>query len=317
MSTTLANTLGAFLIGVIVVSVSYGAVLVQTYLYYQNSESDSVVFKTTIGLLWILNTVHQVFVCHGLYTQVVLEYGDTLALAVLPWSIIAIVPITSAMNLAIRSIFCFRIWKLSDKTYILIIVIMLLSCAELATALGFIVIDRIQLRSILTLYHTNPIDLFVGVALSVVTDATVAISQTVLLWRSRVGMTRTDSILRILMLYSISTGLLSTFFALATVITWVTMIYNRIYLSFFCATPSLLFNALLATLNARTTLRGLISSPAVPILPPPTFPAYRAKLRLPENAETGSAMGVASDGGLVRRGLKMLPPLPQTGAGAP
>ncbi|OCH92409.1 hypothetical protein OBBRIDRAFT_450478 [Obba rivulosa] len=171
MGPDLASTLGAFLIGVIIVSISYGVVLVQTYIYYQNCESDSGIFKVAIGLIWFFITVHQAFVCHGIYTQVVTGYCNPLTLAVLPWSIIAIVPITSAINLSIRSLFCFRIWKFSGKNWFLTTGIMLLSVAELATALGFLVIDRIQLRSILTLYHTNPVLGIVPLAQVDVTDS--------------------------------------------------------------------------------------------------------------------------------------------------
>ncbi|OCH92411.1 hypothetical protein OBBRIDRAFT_824713 [Obba rivulosa] len=324
MGVDLANTLGALLIGVIIVSVSYGAVLVQTYLYFQQNASDSASLKSAITVLWFLGTVHQLFICHGLYVEVIIQKGDPVALETLPWSIIAIVPITSAMNLGIRSVFCFRIWKLSGRNWLRIVATVLLSLIELGIALGFFVIDRVKLHTEVTTTHTIPVLLFVqisdllsaqwmlqielaigciGWAFAVVADATLTVSQTQLLWRSRVSSPRTDgtdSALRILMLYSVSNGVLSSVFAFACFLTWITMSDNRIYLSFFCATPSLLLNALLATLNGRQNLRGLISGRTGPS-------------SMPTSAFTSSGCCIPEpvpEKSLMQKDVKALPPLP-------
>ncbi|EMD32428.1 hypothetical protein CERSUDRAFT_126830 [Gelatoporia subvermispora B] len=128
------------------------------------------------------------------------------------------------------------------------------------------------------------VSLFVGIAISVVGDSVVAASQTVLLWRSRTGVPRTDSTLRKLMVYCVSTGSLSSLFTLASFVTWVTMDSNRVYLTFFCATPSLLLNALLASLNGRQHLRKVIgvSTPCDPTcitLSPLQWPGTEGELR--------------------------------------
>ncbi|EMD32421.1 hypothetical protein CERSUDRAFT_88053 [Gelatoporia subvermispora B] len=272
MAVDLANTLGAILIGVIIVSVSYGAVLVQTYIYFQQDTADKRSLRSAIVLLWILATIHQLFLCHGLYLEVIVQQGNLLALETLPWSIISVVPITSAMNLVIRSVFCFRVWKFSGRNWPRIAATVLLSLIELGIAFAFLIADRVKLQFDTTATHTNPTDLIVGCtgwAFAVVADATITISQTLLLRRSRTDSpltSGTNSALRALMLYSVSNGVLASMFALACFLTWITMSDNRVYLAFFCATPSLLLNALLATLNGRHHLRELIDARQGPAL---------------------------------------------------
>ncbi|OCH92410.1 hypothetical protein OBBRIDRAFT_450525 [Obba rivulosa] len=129
-------------------------------------------------------------------------------------------------------------------------------------------------------------------------------------------MPKTDTILRTLMLYSVSTGLLSSFFALASLITWVTMIYNRVYLAFFCAAPSLLFNSLLATLNGRQTLRTQISDvtcPAPHWIPNSRGPTHAKAWQNP-SAESSPAVEIMWIRGLGKRRLKTLPSLPHAEA---
>ncbi|EMD32422.1 hypothetical protein CERSUDRAFT_126826 [Gelatoporia subvermispora B] len=325
MSHSVSGTLGAFLIGVIIVSISYGVLVVQTYLYFQYSDSDSRRLKSSIVSLWILGTIHEALVCHGIYTEAVLQYNDPLALEVLPWSIIAILPLTSIMNLAIRSIFVFRIWRYSGRKWYLAILIvgtslyrklvkadndhaqMLLSVTELGIALGFMITD---LSSPRTIARTYPTYLFVGLAINVLTDGLVTTSQTRLLWKSRTGTPRTDSALRVLMIYSLSTGLLTTMFVMASFITWIAMSTNRIYLTFFCANPSLLLNTLLATLNGRRHLREMLVSDS-PDQGSETLASYA--MSNSDWIDPYSASGFVFFAGssvLAKKGIKQLPPLP-------
>jgi len=63
-------------------------------------------------------------------------------------------------------------------------------------------------------------------------------------------------------MYSVNTGLLTTICIILECIFWAAMQSNETYLVFFFATPTLLLNALLATLNARQELRETLYSHA-------------------------------------------------------
>ncbi|KAF5319718.1 hypothetical protein D9619_008607 [Psilocybe cf. subviscida] len=96
--------------------------------------------------------------------------------------------------------------------------------------------------------------LYVSFAAAVAADSTVAISLCALLFHSRTGIKRTDSIVRILMAFSINTGLLTSICALACLITYAIWPKNFIFIGFYFVLSKLYVNSLLASLNARSSL---------------------------------------------------------------
>jgi len=103
--------------------------------------------------------------------------------------------------------------------------------------------------------HSISAIFYCGIIFSIVADVLVAISQVALLWKCRSNTPQTDTVIRTLIKYSINTGVLTSLCAVLMCITWVTLPNNLVYDIFFAALPTLLFNALLATLNARRELR--------------------------------------------------------------
>ncbi|OCH85975.1 hypothetical protein OBBRIDRAFT_828595 [Obba rivulosa] len=251
----LNGTLGALVIAAMVTSALYGVTAIQTYVYFQRSGGDSAILKSTMGFIWILSTVHQVFICHAAYTYTVTEYGNLLALTAETWSGIGIILVTAVSDLIVRSIFCLRIWKFSDKKWFLVVVIMICSLGEFGTMMAFGIRAQTKLHGQFSELHSLNADFYVGLVCSVIADFSIAFSQVVLLWRSRSSIPRTNSIIRTLMLYSINTGALTGLCALLMLITWSSMPNNLAYGAIFSAIPTLLFNALLGTLNARQDLR--------------------------------------------------------------
>lgn len=76
----LSNTLGALLIGIVITAALYGLTTLQTYQYFRTSSADPYLFKATIFLLWILDTVHEVLIVQSLWTYVIVDFGNTTAI---------------------------------------------------------------------------------------------------------------------------------------------------------------------------------------------------------------------------------------------
>ncbi|OCH90786.1 hypothetical protein OBBRIDRAFT_776407 [Obba rivulosa] len=261
----LDDTLGALIISTMITSALYGVTTIQTYVYFQRSEKDSTLLKSMIACLWILDTVHQVFICHACYTYAITDYSDLLALTKETWYVIGVIFITATLNVVLRSVFCLRIWQFNDKKWFLVAIIMLCSFAEFGLTMAFGLRDQIGLHAQFLALHSLAPDVYIGLVFSIIADLTVACSQVVLLWRRRSTVSRTNSLLRTLMLYSISTGAVTTVCALLQLITFASMPNNLVYIAFFTALPVLLFNALLATLNARQSLRDIAGMNGEPI----------------------------------------------------
>ncbi|OCH92426.1 hypothetical protein OBBRIDRAFT_451171 [Obba rivulosa] len=252
----LDGTLGALVIGGMVTAALYGVTTIQSYIYFHQAGKDSLIFKFVVGFLWILDTSHQVFICHAVYKYTVTDYGNVLALTTFTWSIIGTVFVTAIMDVIVRSIFCYRIWRFS-KNWFVVALIMICSLGEFGSMMAFAIGDQIGLHTNFPAEHSFSSDFYFGVVISIVSDTLIAISQVILLWKRRTRIPRTNTVIRTLMAYSINTGLVTSICALILGVTWATMPGNLIYDAFFAALPTLLFNALLATLNARQELRDM------------------------------------------------------------
>ncbi|KAF8526923.1 hypothetical protein BU17DRAFT_61898 [Hysterangium stoloniferum] len=78
-------TTGAVFIGVLV-GVLYGILTLQMYSYYQKFPKDPSHLKCLVGVIWVLDTLHTIFVTHMVYTYLVTNFGDYLALGHNIWS---------------------------------------------------------------------------------------------------------------------------------------------------------------------------------------------------------------------------------------
>ncbi|EMD32416.1 hypothetical protein CERSUDRAFT_99501 [Gelatoporia subvermispora B] len=260
-SISLGGTLGALQISTMVTSAVYGVTVSQTYVYWHSKSNDSALFRATVAFIWGLDTLHQVFICAMAFTYTVTDFGNVFALARESWAIISIIVVSAIMHTGIRRQPILRSNLVANKNWTLVALIMLCSFGELVALLVFTVKDVTVAHSqFLELRLLSP-EFYVATCLTIVADSLIAISQVILLWRRRSRVRRTDSIVRTLIIFSINTGLLTTICALCMLVTWTTMPDKLVYDIFFAALPTLLFNALLATLNARQDLRDKVKGP--------------------------------------------------------
>ncbi|TDL25572.1 hypothetical protein BD410DRAFT_598387 [Rickenella mellea] len=83
--------------------------------------------------------------------------------------------------------------------------------------------------------------------------------------RNRTGFKSLDSIIKRLMWYSLSTGLLTSIFALASMVTFITMSHNLINVGISFFLGRLYANSLMTTLNGRAETRAKFSNNHEPI----------------------------------------------------
>jgi len=95
----------------------------------------------------------------------------------------------------------------------------------------------------------------VGLGSAAACDIIIAVSLCSYLTRSRTGFKRTDSLITTLIVYSLTTGLVTSVIASAAVITFAIMPTNFIWMSFFWVLGKCYVNSFLAALNSRDALR--------------------------------------------------------------
>ncbi|KAI0635133.1 hypothetical protein C8Q77DRAFT_682550 [Trametes polyzona] len=302
---SLDDTLGAAFLGNIAAACFYGITVVQTYIYYGRNGGDRLYLKSLVAILWALDSLHLALVTHAVYTYAVKDFANFLAIEVPVWSILAQVIVTGVSDIIVRGIFCERVWKLSNRNWPLIATIVVTSLLVFGGSIAFSVrgyefvnrllfdetshipsTSRFSIPSFTDLAEISDI-LYLSLGTGVAADVLIAASMCALLAQRRTGFSRTDSMVRVLILYSINTGALTSLCALLCLVSYATMPNNFVFIAFYFVLPKLFLNSLLATLNARRPLReanaSMMSIPlsrttSLPSHPPPPVRPARQSL---------------------------------------
>ncbi|TFK37293.1 hypothetical protein BDQ12DRAFT_216323 [Crucibulum laeve] len=260
------NTLGAAFIGGIIASILYGITCVQTFIFLKGAQADRTYMKIIVICLWIIDTVQHIFVVHSLYYYMVSNYGNPTVAKDPTWSLVAqLIPGTTSDTL-VRSVYALRIWRLTHrKQWIVIIGTLSLYYAGAAYAVAIY-----QLAGRLHFLDVNWLTWLFDSALpcAAAVDAFIAIVLCFKLYEKRTGFRNTDSMIKVLMVFTINTGMLMTIGSTAVFITYAANPDNFIYIGVYLPTSKIYINSLLTSLNAREYVRGpnnVVGDSAMPI----------------------------------------------------
>ncbi|EIN05594.1 hypothetical protein PUNSTDRAFT_137699 [Punctularia strigosozonata HHB-11173 SS5] len=249
----LDNTLGALLVGGLCAAALYGITCAQTFIFLQNHPEERRSFKLFIAGLWGLDTFDMCLTSHVLYWYLVTNYANFSALAVPVWSILLHVSVTSISDFIVRSMFARRVWRLSKGNYIITGVIVAVSLIDLICGI-IITVKAFGVQSFLGLSKIANL-LYLNFGAGVTSDLVVAITLAWYLWNSRTGFAKMDSLVNVLMLYTINTGLLTALDACFGLICYAVMPTNFVFIAAYLLLSKLYLNSYLYSLNAREYIR--------------------------------------------------------------
>ncbi|RDB15963.1 hypothetical protein Hypma_003572 [Hypsizygus marmoreus] len=252
LSLNLDSNLGALLLGNLFAAGLYGVTCVQALTFFKKGYKDSIVFRMLVFFLWMLDTSHIALITHAIYHYLVSYYGDLTAVSSIVWSLIAPIFITCLSDLIVRCYFASRIWQVS-KNNMLIGIITIASSVSFAAALA----GGVRAFELKTFENLSEISylIYLSFGCGVAADILITTSLCSTLMQHRNGFKKTDSILHMLLLYTINTTLLTSLCSIACLVTyaiWRTdkLIFVAVYFSF----SKLYLISLFATLNTRQTL---------------------------------------------------------------
>ncbi|KAJ7244393.1 hypothetical protein B0H12DRAFT_807807 [Mycena haematopus] len=253
------TTLGALLVGGLVATALYGMTVLQTFAFFVGGTTDRASHKALVGFLFVLDTFDTFLNGHILYFYLVTNYLAPQVIATPVWSLIIHVAATSLSNFIVRSAFTCRVYRLSHGNipgtlWIVSLSMLDLACGLIITAKAFTIQTFFQLGSIVNLMYLN-------FAAGTSSDLSVAIALCYLLRGSRTGFPRTDSLIGVLIVYTVNTGLLVAFDASAGMVAFIFMHDNFVFLGFYLLLSKLYLNSYLAILNLRKDLREKLDEP--------------------------------------------------------
>ncbi|KAI1793335.1 hypothetical protein LXA43DRAFT_238517 [Ganoderma leucocontextum] len=202
------NTFGAILIGNDVGLLMYGITIYQAYAYFKLYPMDTRRLKCLVFALVTLDTLHVIGSSHVCYFYLVTNYFNPAALLIGTWSAILMGVVMSVIIFVAQVFYVRRIYLLSSRYRGLVVVMVLLLVGELGAA-TFAAIEgstRYQFTSQTTLTRIESTAL---VAVLVV-DLFLASTLVVILHRTRTGFKRTDSLLNVLIAYTVNTCVLTS-----------------------------------------------------------------------------------------------------------
>ncbi|KAF9257204.1 hypothetical protein L218DRAFT_1006463 [Marasmius fiardii PR-910] len=289
---------GALLIGGLMAFIFSGVVWVQCIVYFKLYPQDSWKMKTMVSSVWLLDLVHSTFIAVSLVFYFVTFFGNDLIIDHIPWfvafhdvhdhdpshlsrSIALSIEATATQTMIAHLFFAHKIFKSSNRNYFLTTPIAILAFTRFIAA-TITTSEMLKLKRYSAFSQRYPGWIF---TLVLVLSAGVDIIITCCLFyhlramRRQLGTTGLVQVVDTLALYTLESGLLTCVAATTTLVCWLTMPSNLIFLGLHFIIGKLYANTLLASLNTRKELRRMgprIISPwsntSLPGLPFDDFP---------------------------------------------
>ncbi|KAI1791874.1 hypothetical protein LXA43DRAFT_1181510 [Ganoderma leucocontextum] len=256
MSTALVPTFGAVLIGDMISAGLYGLTTLQVYLYFQKCwNTDPPRLKAFIFWVWLLETVHIFLISAFIFRSLVIEFGDPAALTVTRVSDDVTTAITGLIIFSVHMFYTRRLWILSEGSRYrvpLTLTVVLLAITHFGLEIAVMLLTfKFPLFADfhrITAAYTGSLGVAAGC------DLIIAIAMWYFLHSRRSGLKSTNAMVNRIITFVIMTGSLTSVVDIATLISFVVMPNNLVYLSMYNLVNNLYANSLLAMINARETL---------------------------------------------------------------
>ncbi|GLB44355.1 hypothetical protein LshimejAT787_1602850 [Lyophyllum shimeji] len=251
------DTFGASFIGVLFTAMLYGITTLQTYFFYVYYPTDRIENKLLVASIWALDTGHMALVSICMYYYLVTNYSNPPALAVGHWSLFTSVAVNVTIAFLVHVFFTVRIFRLSSRrvrwwlTPIISLLVLAHFCFGVETVVFLFLKKRFDKLNEFTLFAAMPFALF-----AVLSDIFIAAALCVLLYGSRTGFRRTNTLVNTLMVYAINRCVLTSVVATAEVIVFAVSPHSLWFLAIDFVVGKLYANSLLATLNSRRSIAG-------------------------------------------------------------
>ncbi|TEB28258.1 hypothetical protein FA13DRAFT_1735888 [Coprinellus micaceus] len=210
---------------------------------------------------WTLDLTHSAFLMFTIYEYFVRFFGDSAQIDFIPWALAVSVVITALQTILVHCFFAVKIFRSSGNNWFITGPILFLAVARLCSAC-ITTVNMIRLQHFHALLDTFPRTMFTtGLSLTAAVDILITGWLCYFLSRFRAGISPMSTMMirmvDTLTLYTLENGALTCFAAIATLVCWLVMPYNLIFMGLHFVISKLYANSLLASLNMRHQLRQI------------------------------------------------------------
>ncbi|KAF8816225.1 hypothetical protein BYT27DRAFT_7185043 [Phlegmacium glaucopus] len=249
----IARTLGALLVGGFVAVMFSGVVMVQCFVYFKHYPYDLLAIKVLVSVVWFLDSSHTVFIILALWDHLIDNFGNFTRVDYVPWSLALTIAFTAILTFLVHLFFVYRIYKLSVNNLFISVPLAFLACARLCFAC-LTTAKMIILRSLARFIELYTWSFTLGLALSSLLDVLITGFLCYLLMKNHKQNSSMNHVLDTLMLYAFENGSLTCAATVVSLICWLTMHKNLIFMGLHFVISKFYANSLMASLNTRKNL---------------------------------------------------------------
>ncbi|KAF8918109.1 hypothetical protein CPB85DRAFT_112786 [Mucidula mucida] len=232
----------------------FGALTVQSYIYYLAFPRDRWLAKSIVASVYSLELIQTVLATRDAFRNFGTGWGDMTDLNEVGFLWFSVPVMGSIIGFVAQLFFAWRIWILSSRLYIPVIICLLSATQCIAGVWSGIY------SHIIGVFSDIPEHTFVSTSLwlggTALCDVIVAFSMMYYLNRSRTGFRSTNVILSRFIRITIETGAICATFAVLDLAFFLSYRHNNFHLAPSIALSKLYSNSLLVVLNARVRFVG-------------------------------------------------------------
>ncbi|KAH7886371.1 hypothetical protein F5I97DRAFT_1263320 [Phlebopus sp. FC_14] len=254
MTISIPATYGALLLGGFLASGLSGIVTVQSFIYTRLYPNDDIRIKATVGAIWLLDTAHTALVCASLWIYLIQYFGDTSKIDLIPRTVAMTIALTAILTFIVHCFFAHRIHKLSRRDWRITAPLVTFAFLRLCSA-SVTTAEMIHMKTFSSFKAEFRWVFTLGLALSSLVDVMIAVFLCYSLRNGRKSSSSMDHVINAVILYTFENNSLTSTATVVSMICWLVMPNNLIFMGLHFVISKLYANSLLATLNARRQLQ--------------------------------------------------------------
>ncbi|KAI0769287.1 hypothetical protein BD413DRAFT_613841 [Trametes elegans] len=275
-------TYGALFVGVLLSAVLFGVTMLQTFVYFQQYPADKAWRKLAVCWLWFLDALHLALSAHFVYHYLVNNYGNPDALSQIVWSFKLRIVVDAFVVCSVHTLYTSRLWTLlaidnhvapfgkearrwsrqkmtvraSATRWIMCRIAPWVVSGCVVIGYGIAIVMCYETFSLTTFgdFGHAPWATYVPLGSSTFIDALIAGALCYFLTRCRMQSAAMNGPIKTLIVYTLNTGIITSFCTLIAVITMVAFPTTFIPIAIEFLVIKLYINSYLAMLNARIVL---------------------------------------------------------------
>jgi len=255
------NILGGSFSGHLLTTLCFGVFTIQTSSYYHTFPNDGRSVKLAVGLLWTLGALQLACVTRALYWWFVANYYNYFALGRATWEFLIFQINIVCSSVTVQTFFAYRVYSLSGSLYLGVFVAVL---ALLQFGFGAATSIRANMNLDFQVILKECTWLVVTwLIIQAITDIVIATCMCLLLRHQRTGFQKTNSVINRMILYTISTGLITSVLSCFLLAMVVKHGFHFSVLTTGIPLGMVYSITMLTNLHIRTTLRARLDTPTL------------------------------------------------------